>query len=216
MKVRALIAAFLLLLLAPALSWGGPFTDNFTRADNTDLGADWDVQITSGAGQIVGNRVRVTTLTQNMAESVNALVPGANQFARITLATWTGASNGEGGVILRAASPTTETFYGFKAIKNAASTSEIFKRIGGVFTSLASSATETWVAGDVLELQVNGSTLIGYRNGIQVLSASDTEILTGRIGLAAYEEGALTDVELDSFVGGDIGVPARTLLGIGL
>jgi hypothetical protein len=75
----------------------------FARADDPDLGPNYDPQVSSPL-QIVGQRVQAMSIASAREESVNAIAPGNDQCARITLGTFTGAEYGAAGPILRAAS----------------------------------------------------------------------------------------------------------------
>jgi len=185
------------------------FSDSFTRADNADLGDDWAPQVASNA-QIVNNRVRVATLGR-AEEVVTAISPAPYQFARIVIATFTGAGIGDVGVNVHCAAPGTRTYYQGAAQKNVAGvTSEISKRIAGVFTSLVTENATTWTAGNTLELVVVPNTpsagvnrLVLKRNGNTVLTVDDDELDSGGVGIRMFEDTTLADTEIEEFTGGD-------------
>lgn len=182
------------------------FSDDFTRADNVDLGANWDAGYSpDGPAQIVGNAVRATTLATAATETTNAVTGLADCWAQATLKTFTGAQAAALRVILRTADSPTDTLYMFNALRNAGgNTSQIDKFVAGANSGLASEAATTWVAGDILRAEVRGDQLTLYRNGVLLLTVTDATLTSGRIGISLYEDtgGSLANVELDDFSGG--------------
>ncbi len=161
------------------------FADSFDRGDNSDLGASWDPQKSGSQAQIVGQRVRVTSLSTNAEEVTNALTPSPDQIAQITIATFVGAGAGHLGVLLRAAALGAETFYLLEATKHSAGTSGISIVVAG----------EGSVIGNLLTLK---------RNGVTLLQVADATLGGGNIGIFLYEDTNAADTELDDFVGGDV------------
>ncbi len=180
------------------------FADSFDRGDNSDLGASWDPQKSGSQAQIVGQRVRVTSLSTNAEEVTNALTPSPDQIAQITIATFVGAGAGHLGVLLRAAALGAETFYLLEATKHSAGTSGISIVVAGAQTTLVSENATTWTAGDVLAGSVLGNLLTLKRNGVTLLQVSDATLGGGNIGIFLYEDTNAADTELDDFVGGDV------------
>jgi len=179
------------------------FSDVFARADNSDLGPNYDPQA-SNPLRIVGQRVRATSIASGEEESVNAITPANDQCARITLGTFTGAGYGDAGPIIRAAPPGTRTFYGALAFKNDPdNTSVIYMRINGAVVFLATESATTWASGNVVELCAVGPNLTLKRNGVTVLTANDSSLSGGRIGLRIREDGNLQNLDISAFSGGD-------------
>jgi hypothetical protein len=189
---------------------GGPgtptpvsFSDVFARPDSSDLGPNYDPQA-SNPLRIVGQRVRSPLLASGQEESVNAIAPGNDQCARITLGTFTGAQYGDAGPIIRAAAPGTRTFYGALVYKNDPNyTSAIYMRINGAVAFLATESATTWASGNVVELCGVGPNLTLKRNGVTVLTTIDSNITGGRIGLRIREDGNLQNLDISAFSGGD-------------
>lgn len=188
------------------------YSDPFTRADNADLGADWDAGYTSQAAlQIVGNRVRATTLGTESMETVNAATLTDSKWASVTLATWTGAVGTYAGVYLQTTAPATETGYKLvAALNDGGARTYLTKVTAGADTTLAQENTTTWAATDILKLYAIGTRLIGRRNGVSVLTAVDSALASGRVGLYGFVGGggSLANMELDSFAAGDFTAPA--------
>ena len=191
------------------------YTDNFSQADENPLssGGVWDTYAGIGNLQAVGNKVRAVTLGgADSFETYNGFTPGNDQFAQITISTWNATTNVAtiiAGVFLRAAAPSTHTAYRIQAQVGALGASPIVQlsRINaGVNTDLTSAST-SFVAGDILTGMIRGSTMFAFKNSTLIASFTDgTPIASGRIGAEVYigVGGSLTDVEIDDFVGGDI------------
>lgn len=172
-------------------------SDNFNRADNLDLGANWDSILSSA--QIVGNEVRVTTAGSAASEVYNAFSPTNDQECRVTIVTNTGTNAFIGATVRSADTPTNTHYHGISEA-NAAETSRIRKIVAGVVTQLATENATTWVAGDVVTIGVVGTALTLYRNGTSVLTATDGDIASGKGGLYMFNDSAdLATVELDTW-----------------
>jgi hypothetical protein len=179
------------------------FSGVFVRPNDPELGPNYDPQA-SNPLQIVGQRVRSTSIASGKEESLNAIAPWNDQCARITLGTFTGAEYGDAGPIIRAASPGARTFYGARAFKNHPNfASSIYMRINGAVTVLATESATTWASGNVVELCGVGPNLTLKRDGVTVLTAIDSNLTGGRIGLRIREDGNLANLEISAFSGGD-------------
>jgi len=179
------------------------FSDVFARPDDPSLGPNYDPQAANPL-QIVGQRAQSTSIASGREESVNAIAPGNDQCARITLGTFTGAEYGDAGPIIRAGSPGARTFYGAWAFKNDPNyTSSIYVRINGAITILATESATPWASGNVVELCGVGPTLTLKRDGVTVLTAVDSNLTGGRIGLRIREDGNLANLDISAFSGGD-------------
>lgn len=190
-------------------------TDNFNRADNTDLGSDWDGDYyATGATaplQIVGNKVRAgVASTKESNETYNAVALPSDQWAQVTLSTWAAdATERYAWVNLRAGAPQTPSYYQCQAARNEPSgyTTLIERENGlGVSTYLLQSTAVTWAAGDTLSCEaigVNPTVINVYRNGALIASVTDNASLTNlRTGAGIWTVG-LTTVEIDDFLAGD-------------
>jgi hypothetical protein len=190
-------------------------TDNFNRADNTDIGSSWDGDYyVSGATaplQIVSNKVRAgVASTKESNETYNAVALPSDQWAQITLSTWAADANERyAWVNVRAGAPQVPSYYQCQAVRNNASgyTVIIERENGnGVYTNLATGSGVVWAAGDTLTCEAIGlsPTIINlYRNGTLALSASDNDALTGLRTGAGIWTASLAAVELDDFLSGD-------------
>jgi hypothetical protein len=193
----------------PNVAGGGApvsFSDVFARPDGLGLGPNYDPQA-SNPLQIVGQRVRSASIASGTEETLNASAPGNDQCARITLGTFTGAEYGDAGPIIRAAGPGDRTFYWASAFKNDPDfTSAIYMRVNGAATVLAFESATTWASGNVVELCGVGPNLTLRRDGVTVLTAIDSHLTGGRIGLRIREDGNLANLEIAAF-SGEIAIP---------
>jgi hypothetical protein len=71
---------------------------------------------------------------------------------------------------------------------------QLYKKIGSIWTNLGEAnmtvAPGTWY---VLKLEMNGSSLKGYVNGVKKISVSDSSLSSGYIGLRTYDQTAVFD-----------------------
>ena len=76
-------------------------------------------------------------------------------------------------------------------------------RINGTVAFLATESATTWASGNVVELCGVGPNLTLKRNGVTVLTAIDSNLTGGRIGLRIREDGNLQNLDISAFSGGD-------------
>ncbi|HEV2782174.1 MAG TPA: hypothetical protein VGX25_22510 [Actinophytocola sp.] len=99
--------------------------------------------------------------------------------------------------------------YYYLALTNAGSV-VLGKRVGGGFTGLASATAPVTVGQwQTVRLEAFGSTLRGFLNGVEVVSASDGTFGGGRVGVAAYFASATFDDVVVTDTPGQ-GVPPTT------
>lgn len=108
----------------------------------------------------------------------------ADQFAQATVAVAPTDGTNLIGLAVRG-SQTANTYYGAHFTNTGVS---IFKIVAGAGTSLASNAT-TCIAGDIIKFQIIGTNLTLFKNGVSILTASDSAITAGYPGF----EGAGTN-----------------------
>ncbi len=177
------------------------FSDDFNRADSADLGANWTPLAVGTDAQIVSQRVRPTAGT-GVGYELATVSLGNDHFARLTIATYTGPGVGRIGVMIRVAD--TNNRYIVFAHKNAGGLStDLFKLVAGVYSSLASEGATTWAAGDTIELRASGTALVVLRNGATLLSTVDGDFSSGSVGLVLDDAVSAADTEAESFVAGD-------------
>lgn len=164
--------------LGLAGSGGQTLTDNFNRADNADLGANW-TPVTDQL-QIIGNTVQLFS-GNDATERYSAVTWTANQSseAKITAAAATSAGVGYG-VSVRCASAANTCY---RLVINGDGEWELGRVVAGAFTSMASGTT-SYSAGAVLKLSAIGTTITSTYNGSQLNSQTEGTISTGSPGLA--------------------------------
>jgi len=179
-------------------------TDTFDRSNNADLGASWDGYTGSNPFAINSNAARPSAFAADNIETYNAVTPPDDQWAEIVLGTWAGNSNYRNlHALCRFAAPNTISGYsGAVETPNPAGKVFIGEFVAGSFSVLASSP-QTVVSGDVIRLQVIGSNLELFQNGVSRTSASDGTRTSGRVGIASYPDIAITDADIASFQAGD-------------
>jgi hypothetical protein len=178
-------------------------SDDFDRIDNVDMGTNWDVQTGLGSLNIAGNRVRPATAASQRAENYNATTPTNNQFARITLATWTTTADIWGGVMTRASAAANTAYITFATKFGTI----LWERVAGSDSTVATDST-IFAITDVLMGRAEGTIHSMWRNGIQVLSGTGSAIASGRVGVFSRTETTVGHVELDNFEADDIVSPA--------
>lgn len=192
----------------------GNATDTFDRG-NGALGSNW-VQ--------AANTINVLTNTAvgNQPVAVNAAIYSAiefiaNQQARATVAVlngsdFIGVTVRSSGTTIASANPSVG-FICYDLVENTTTLSLRKTTIttSGVQTStVLATAVITGAVGDVLNLQVSGSTLSGFRNGALVLTSSaDTSVLAGYPGIELFGNTA----RLNNFTSGSFPLGGGKIVG---
>jgi hypothetical protein len=215
--LRSLIAVLAILVFSifDASATTQVISDDFNRGDSADLGVDWTQQTGPlGTFSIVSNRVRATTLDTVTGENHNATLSN-DQYAEVTLTTFTGTETDSMMLILRA-SASAQTYYQFEGKRNDGGLrSQIRKYVAGALTVLVTETSTTWTSGDVLRAEAAGQNLRLLRNGTLLLSTTDASIAGGRAGMLAYVQGtsSLANVEFDNFSAGNFDFQSIGTLG---
>lgn len=187
------------------------FSDEYTRADSGDIGADWDDSYdTHGPQNLVSNAVRGTTLAVSATESVNAVSLPDNQYARATLKTFTGSGGALIAVGVRGTAPTARTFYLFFALRNFdPPRSQISYFNAGAETVLVSESVTTWAAGDELKGYAIGTRLTLFRKPsggsfASLVTTVHSSLTSGRALTSIFtaSAGSLANTEVEAFEAG--------------
>ena len=190
------------------------FGDVFSQADENPLssGGVWGAAWTGTTRpQVVSNKVRVATVNDYGYTLLSTAI-GRNQIAVLSLATWNNSNVGQNIAILllRSADSPTDTHYEMSIIKDPAPSTAfftIYRSVAGAYTQLNSNTNLTVAAGDVFKFTVKGDFLEFYQNSLKLWAGRDGSPLnSGKIGFGAHvgTGGALADVEIRSFMGGDL------------
>lgn len=182
-------------------------SDNFDRADNADLGSNWDVNTASPSRwRVFFQSVRPNELNLDAVESWNANNFGPDQFSQGTIELFTnvGGTDHTGvGVGVRWSGPGVITGYWFLANEHASLGATIAKLKANVFTVLAQ-ASVAWAKGDVIRLEVEGNTLRGLKNGAVVLTVPGDETITGIRPALCFSGTTNAIPAVDNWRGGDL------------
>jgi hypothetical protein len=189
------------------------FRDEYGRPDQNPIAGVWTAGYKDSVGatipgpQIVSGQVRSASTTSDNFAIVTSVLPNPDQAAQVTIATL-GAGVSEIAIALRAGAPPTWTTYLFLAAKGEAVSSRIVYINAGNATDLVTDNSVTWAATDVLLGEAERQTLRLYRNGALVCSVTDTALASGSIGLDVYNDTAVANCTVDSYVGYSLTVDA--------
>ena len=188
------------------------YSDSFPQANENPLSSSgvWTGGYTSYSTlQVVSNRVRCSS-TSDHRITVSSFTPSSDQFAQFKIVTWNAAaaSNIVAHLLLRYTAPATATGYEVIMLRlvGGAESIHMFKTTAGSATELGAGTAVTIAANDIFMFTVSGLDLKFYQNSILRYSASDSTFSSGRIGMGANVDpgGALGDLEIDDFIGGDL------------
>lgn len=173
-------------------------TDDFNRA-NGGLGANWTTASGANAPAISSNAVIAPV---NGAENSAIWTADAfedDQYSQFVLRT----GNVFQAALVRWQSGAYSGYLADSNVWGASGRAAIFRVDAGGFTQLAlgSDGSAQWADGDTLKLEVIGTTIKVYRNGVEVLSATDANYTTGSPGLRLFN-GFVSGV--DDWLGGPI------------
>ncbi|MFJ4808506.1 hypothetical protein [Streptomyces longwoodensis] len=168
------------------------FTDNFNRANSTDLGAGW-VEV-SGDWSIISNQLSSGSAGGTIILRAAGAMATSDHYAQVTIAATAAVSHG---VWCRGNANITSGYLW----RNDGTSWNLFSVVGGSFTSIGSYAAPA-VAGDVAKVQAVGSTIKGFVNGIERVSVVNTAVATGTsVGLRAESTASL---RFDDFAAADV------------
>ena len=172
--------------------------DNFNRA-NGALGSNWSSSGGAAAYTIVSNTAASSNAQVEEAVWWNATTFAADHFAEVTITTV--SSNAFIGPAVRVSSG--GNYYGFYG-DNASR--YLISVVGGTWTSLATTGTG-FTNGDVVRLEVEGTTLRAYINSVLLTSVTDSSLSSGSAGLTSWANNV--DGRLDDFTAADLGEIGR-------
>jgi len=193
-------------------------SDNFDRANNATLGANWIVN--TGDFGIVSNQARATV--DDSLSSYNGGVTWPNdQWSQATLNTAVGnaANNGTGTTVRGSASAGTDSAY---EVYCSSAGTRLYKAVSGAFTQLGSDGATTWVAGNVCYLEIQGNAIVCKKGGSGGTTAAsnsgDTTFASGKPGIQFGHGGTTCDI--NDWSGGDFsgggGVTVKPLAALGV
>jgi len=185
---------FFFSLLAPQKIYAVSVSDNFNRADG-GLGGNWTTVSGTNAPQIVSNVLQTGTAGTLNAAFWSADAFGNDQWVQGAMPNSIGSEQGPGIAVRLANSRGYFLWFG-----NASNVVSIWRMDNATtWVELAQSNTLTVTGNDVWKLTVQGSSLKGYQNGNQVVSATDTNYTTGSPGVWMFN----STNQIDDWSGSD-------------
>ena len=165
--------------------------DQFNRADG-GLGTDWTALVGTNPYSIISNVAASNGASAENCTVYNAFSPAANQWAQVTVTQ--AASNAFVGPAVRGSGTSWYVFYADNASR------ALYRIVSGTPTSLASSGTG-FAVNDVMRLEVEGTTLRAYVNGVLWTSVTDSSLSSGNAGMATWStstSGRVDDFSADN------------------
>jgi hypothetical protein len=184
-----------------------------STADWQDINSGWGSPTVTDAGDAV---VRGSAGNAVLANNGHAVWTGSgsfndDQWAEVTILTNWNSTAFQTGVLVRASTDTGANrdcyFFLVKHDGNVNKTTVLGKIVNGTITELHS-AGKAWADGDTLSLEVEGTTLTGFKNGVSLGGSfvqTDSDLSTGNPGIWAGGNDASTsadDWSAGNFVGG--------------
>jgi hypothetical protein len=172
------------------------FTDDFNRANSTDLGAGW-VEV-SGDWSIVSNQLSPGAAGGTIILRAADPMASSDHSAQVTIAVTTAASQG----VWCRGNSNISTGYLWR---NDGTSWDLFSVVGGSFTVIGTYAAAA-SPGDVAKVQAVGSTIKCFVNGVERVSVTDTGVTTGTsVGIRSESTGA---IRYDDFTAADVSAGA--------
>ncbi|MDX2513816.1 hypothetical protein PV355_01375 [Streptomyces stelliscabiei] len=168
------------------------FSDDFNRANSSDLGAGW-VEV-SGDWSIVSQQLSPGAAGGTIILRAAGAMDTDDHYAQVTIAATVAASQG---VWCRGNSNISSGYLW----RNDGSEWTLFSVVGGSFTAIGNYAAAA-APGDVAKVQAVGSTIKCYVNGIERVSITNTHVTTGTsVGIRSESAGAF---RYDDFAAADV------------
>lgn len=190
-------------------------SDAFTDSDGVSLpthNANWATLANFANLSIKTNGAGQTTLNELEGNIWTGLSWPNDQYSKATFVT---IASLEQFVVVRGII-TTRTYYaGGYDVNDWNGNYHIWINNAGVSTDLADSGIVP-TAGDIIELDVQGTSLTLKKNGVPIAAATDSALVAGTPGIASYHNASGVKL-FDDWEGGDLAAaaPQRTLLGVG-
>lgn len=168
------------------------FSDDFNRANSTDLGSSW-VEV-SGDWSIVSNQLSPGAAGGTIILRAATAMDSNDHYAQATIAATTAASQG---VWCRGNSNISQGYL----LRNNGSSWDLFSVVGGSFTVIGT-YTAAAAPGDVMKVQAVGTAIKGIINGVERISVTNSAVTTGTsVGIRSDSAGA---IRYDDFSAADV------------
>ncbi len=172
-------------------------TDDFTRANAPNLGANWGLVTGLNTFQVSSNQAD-TLNGSNLGGRYTAVAAPANQYSKVTLSALNASTSTGVGAAVRMASGAITMYL----IQGNTTETTMFKGVGGSFTQLGSTAAASAV-NDTLSIEASGTTITGKKNGVTIIGpVTDAAIASGDFGVWGTDPGAV-GLRVDNWEGGD-------------
>jgi hypothetical protein len=180
-------------------------SDNFVRPNANPMSGNWATVAAAGvtANQITGNVVESGNTTNGEHASYYTFGSfGANQWAAIQLSVLNGSS--QAAPCVRMAT-NANTFYLLNIIAplNASTIGTLQANVAASYTPLGTVNFPGGLAvGDWVAIQANGTTISAYKNGVFVVSFTDSSIASGLPGLRTNAVGTPSADQINAWAAG--------------
>lgn len=189
--------------------------DTFAQADENPLSSEgkWHGGYSGTANfRVVDHGIRTTSTADDAVMSYVGIDTPDDQYIRVRLKTLNNSGTTSfPGVLLRMSGG---SLNGYDCRVAGPSASRIGKWVGGSFTKLTWQTQTDWETGDVVQCEVDGTSIRMYRirGGTMTLAASvsDSAITSGNAGLIIFAGNSAADVVLDDVAIGSLGSSAAT------
>lgn len=181
----------------------GPFSptnqvsDTFVRANSGTLGANWTCS-SNGTWGITNNTATPLTLTSGTVLNC-AYTAASFTNDQVSQVTFSAPSTDGIGATCRTASGAST---GYTLLIDGLGDSRILKSVAGTASNLATGGP-AFAVGDVATISCVGTTITAYKNGTQILSATDSAITSGFPGMTYFNNPAAGSGALINFIGGN-------------
>ena len=176
-------------------------TDDFNRADG-GLGANWSTAWW-GSFAVASNAAQVTAAGNAAFAYWNADTFDDDQWAEATFVPGSGQGDNAAVMVRASGSGSSPSGYYFTYDPdNWSGRYALTKAVAGTFTDLGEVTGVGFIASVDLRIEVVGTTITGYSNGVEVLSATDSSLTSGAPGMVS-STGATPAGTIDNFSAGD-------------
>lgn len=178
-------------------------SDNFDRANNASLGANWTED--SGDWQINSNfAIQVTASGAYRKARYTATPPDTNDHYSEAIVRTSSSAIGAG-TIVRGAASATVTYYSYIIFGGDAG--YLAEITAGGETILDTGAATSTNTDYTIRTIANGTTISGTRGGVEDVSATDGSLTSGQWGLSSFGGENATATRWNDWVAADLAAP---------
>ena len=182
--------------IAVPASTGATPADNFNRTDTISLGGNWTNF--EQTWNIVSNEATPMTVGQWHSVYWTGTVLGNDHYSEVTVG-FLGASSGVGPMVRM------KTDFSYYWLYCDGSFIYLQKAVAGGSATTLTTITQAVTGGDVIRLEVEGTTLRSYYNTVLKDTRTDTSIPTSNLsGFFAFPNSAVGNATITSWSGGNV------------